>query len=103
VKWLLWLYPPRWRRRYAEELLALIDQQGWSLRSALDVLRGAVDAWLHPELAASMAAPATAGAARPPRDSDCCSNVTASRRTCSSRPRRRMLQILLDGPSLPEK
>jgi ClpA/ClpB-like protein len=52
VKWLLWLYPPRWRRRYGEEFLAVLEERGFSLMMLLDVLRGALDARLHPELVA---------------------------------------------------
>jgi hypothetical protein len=52
VKWLLWLYPRRWRSRYGDEFLVLLEQRGVSPTMLLDVLRGAVDAWLHPELGA---------------------------------------------------
>lgn len=56
MKWWLWLYPTRWRRRYGEEFSALIQDRGWSIRTGFDVLRGAVDAWLHPDLAETSAA-----------------------------------------------
>jgi hypothetical protein len=52
VKWLLWLYPRRWRRRYGEEFLAVLQERGLSVMMLLDVLRSALDAWLHPELVA---------------------------------------------------
>ena len=60
MSWLLWLYPRRWRRRYADEFLALMEARPLSPSVVLDVLRGALDAWLHPELGAAPA-PATAG------------------------------------------
>jgi hypothetical protein len=50
MKWLLWLYPTRWRRRYADEFLALLEERGFSVTILFDVLGGALDAWLHPEL-----------------------------------------------------
>jgi hypothetical protein len=51
VRWLLKLYPPRWRRRYEGELTELIAAHPFSLGAALDLLAGAIDAWLHPQLA----------------------------------------------------
>jgi ATP-dependent Clp protease ATP-binding subunit ClpC len=63
MRWLLWLYPPRWRRRYADELLALLEERGASIGLLLDVLVGAVDAWLHPDLAAPQAVAAVATSA----------------------------------------
>ena len=56
MKWLLCLYPPRWRRRYGDEFAAVMQDRGWSITAAFDVLRGALDAWLHPDLASSSAA-----------------------------------------------
>jgi ATP-dependent Clp protease ATP-binding subunit ClpA len=41
------LYPSWWRRRYGEEAAAIAEQTPLSLRSWLDVLWGAVDAWTH--------------------------------------------------------
>jgi hypothetical protein len=65
VKWWLRLYPPRWRRRYGEEFAALIRDRGWSIATAFDVLRGAADAWLHPDLVETSAALQAASASRP--------------------------------------
>lgn len=42
------LYPPAWRRRYGDEMLALLEVGPLRSRVRLDLLRGAVDAWLHP-------------------------------------------------------
>jgi hypothetical protein len=48
MKWLVRLYPAWWRKRYGEEFLALLEQQTPTPRIALDILRGALDARLHP-------------------------------------------------------
>ena len=47
---LLRLYPKTWRRRYGEELEGLLAGRPLTLSLTLDVLRGALDARLHPEL-----------------------------------------------------
>ena len=44
---LIHLYPTAWRRRYADEMLATLEQRHVRARDRLDLLRGAVDAWLH--------------------------------------------------------
>ena len=49
MTWLLALYPPRWRRRYGRELRALIDAQPFSPQTAIDLIAGAIDAWLEPQ------------------------------------------------------
>lgn len=48
---LLRAYPRKWRERYGAELQALVGEQRVSLRLCMDLLRGAADAHLHPELA----------------------------------------------------
>ena len=48
---LLRLYPRAWRERYLAEVAALLDERPPSLRDRLDLLRGAADAWLHPQVA----------------------------------------------------
>jgi hypothetical protein len=40
---LLRLYPRAWRARYGDELLALIEDQPWSIGAALDLFLGAVE------------------------------------------------------------
>lgn len=50
MTWLLVLYPPRWRRRYGEELCALIGTRPFSFASMVDVIAGAIDAWLDPQM-----------------------------------------------------
>ena len=42
------LYPPAWRERYGDEMRALIEAGPLRRRDRLDLLRGALDAWLHP-------------------------------------------------------
>jgi hypothetical protein len=49
---LLRLYPPRWRQRYEKEVGALVDEQPLGAGVVLDLLRGAFDAHIHPELGA---------------------------------------------------
>jgi hypothetical protein len=46
---MLKLYPPRWRRRYGDEFADLIGQQRFSLRTAMDIIGGAIDAWTQPQ------------------------------------------------------
>ncbi len=45
---LLRLYPRAWRRRYEPEMLDLLGSSRAGLRARLDLVRGALDAWLHP-------------------------------------------------------
>ena len=49
MTWLLKLYPPRWRRRYGEEFLALIAPQRFSFATVFDIIGGAIDAWTQPQ------------------------------------------------------
>ena len=51
MKRLLGLYPKRWTERYGAELAAFIEGRPASVALVLDLLRGAIDAHLHPELA----------------------------------------------------
>jgi hypothetical protein len=48
---LLALYPRAWRRRYEEEFRELLAARPPTLRDRLDIVLGAVDARLHPQLA----------------------------------------------------
>jgi hypothetical protein len=56
VTWLIRLYPPAWRRRYGRELAELMATQPASYGMAIDLIAGAIDAWLKPQ--SSTAAPA---------------------------------------------
>jgi hypothetical protein len=45
---LLKLYPPVWRARYGDEMASLLDERPPGARERVDLVRGALDAWLHP-------------------------------------------------------
>lgn len=57
MTWFIRLYPPAWRRRYGRELAELISSRPASFGMAVDLVAGAVDAWLNPQ--SSTAAMAT--------------------------------------------
>ena len=46
MRWLLKLYPPAWRRRYEDEMAALLEDQRAGRRTVIDLIRGAADAWI---------------------------------------------------------
>ena len=50
MKWLIQLYPEAWRKRYGDEFATVLASQHASLGLVLDVLGGAVDARLHPQI-----------------------------------------------------
>lgn len=50
MKWMLRLYPARWRERYGEEFYTVLSSQRASFGLVLDVLAGALDARLHPQI-----------------------------------------------------
>jgi hypothetical protein len=50
MNWLLRLYPARWRERYGEEFGAVLASQSASVGLVLNVLAGAIDAYLHPQI-----------------------------------------------------
>jgi hypothetical protein len=62
MKWLLRLYPRSWRDRYGEEFEALLAAHSLSPSLAIDLIAGAIDARLHPQLAVR------APAAKPPNE-----------------------------------
>ena len=49
MTWLIGLYPPAWRRRYGRELAELLATQPASVRTVIDLVAGAVDAWFNPQ------------------------------------------------------
>ena len=51
MKMLLALYPRGWRRRYAAEFAAVLDEQRPSAGLVIDVVLGAIDAHLDPQVA----------------------------------------------------
>ena len=46
---LLWLYPPAWRARYGDEFREIVGSRRASLGVVIDIVAGAVDAWLQPQ------------------------------------------------------
>jgi hypothetical protein len=59
---LIALYPREWQRRYGEELAALLETGGLSARDRIDLVRGAVDAHLHPSRPSMLPVVAAVGA-----------------------------------------
>jgi drug/metabolite transporter (DMT)-like permease len=57
MTWLLQLYPARWRERYGEEFGAVLASQRASVGLVLDVLGGAIDAHLYPQIQHSRSKP----------------------------------------------
>lgn len=62
MTWLIKLYPPSWRRRYGRELSDLIATQPASFSTAVDLIAGAVDAWINPQSSTAAVAADTKGA-----------------------------------------
>jgi hypothetical protein len=48
VSWILSLYPRRWRERYQEEMMALLEEYTITLKTIFDLFLGALDARLDP-------------------------------------------------------
>ena len=57
-------YPARWRERYGEEIADLLATEPPSVPRAVDMLRGLIDAHLHPELVDSALAAVPAAGER---------------------------------------
>jgi hypothetical protein len=57
-------YPARWRERYGEEIADLLATELPSVHRAVDVLRGLIDAHLHPDLVDSALAAVPAAGER---------------------------------------
>jgi len=57
MNWLLQLYPARWRQRYGEEFEAVLAGRRASVGLVLDVLGGAIDAHLYPQIQKSNSKP----------------------------------------------
>lgn len=53
------LYPAAWRERYEAEFLRLLQERPIGVQGSVDVVRGAVDAQLHPELIGAVPQPLT--------------------------------------------
>jgi hypothetical protein len=63
---LLALYPQNWRRRYGEEIAYMLREKRLSVSLVVDLVRGASDAHLHPELAGPLLAAAGGGTIQVP-------------------------------------
>lgn len=63
MRWLLWLYPRDWRKRYGDEFLALLEQNGVSMPDFVDILIGAAIARIRPSTAVKADASRTGGRA----------------------------------------
>ena len=50
MRWLVRLYPAAWRQRYGDEFAAVLAEQRGSLGLVIDVVGGAADAWMHPQV-----------------------------------------------------
>jgi hypothetical protein len=57
MRTLLRLYPAAWRERYGDEVAALLEEHPPTLLDHLDLIRGALDARLHPQVPGAAAAP----------------------------------------------
>ena len=47
---LLRLYPRAWRERYGDEFLAIVGDRGLGLQQTIDIVSGAIDAWLSADV-----------------------------------------------------
>ena len=59
------LYPPAWRERYLAEFAELLAERPPSLRDRFDIVRGAADAWLRPQVAGRPPRPDARGRSLP--------------------------------------
>jgi hypothetical protein len=50
MRWLLRLYPAAWRERYGEEFSEVLAGQRASIGLVLDVIAGAIDAHMYPQI-----------------------------------------------------
>ncbi len=53
------LYPSAWRERYGAEFVALLDERPPNALDRLDIVRGAIDARIHPQVLDDPTEPAT--------------------------------------------
>ena len=67
MTWLIKLYPPAWRRRYGRELAELIATRPASFGTAIDLVAGAIDAWLNPQSSTAAAVDAKGTEAMVPK------------------------------------
>lgn len=60
---LLALYPGDWRQRYEPEVAWILEREPLTMRTRLDLVRGAIDARLHPDAASPLPVLAAVAAA----------------------------------------
>lgn len=58
---LLRLYPRAWRDRYGEEFLEVVGQGSVTLQQTIDIVSGAIDAWLSTDVRAATRVAAVGG------------------------------------------
>jgi hypothetical protein len=58
---LLHLYPRAWRDRYGEEFLATVGEGALRAQQIIDIVAGAIDAWLSPDVRRTTQAPQASG------------------------------------------
>jgi len=63
VERLLRLYPRAWRERYGDEFLAVVGESGMGVQQTIDIVSGAIDAWLSSDVrnATRVSSAATSG------------------------------------------
>ena len=59
---LIRLYPRAWRERYGEEFLSTIGDQALHVQQIIDIVAGAIDAWLSPPIRRQLRAVSRDGA-----------------------------------------
>jgi hypothetical protein len=57
---LLRLYPRAWRERYGEEFLAMVGDDPLTVQQVIDMVSGAIDAWLSADVRRATMAPGVA-------------------------------------------
>jgi hypothetical protein len=78
---LIRLYPPAWRARYGDEFLALAGDRPATLRQTIDIVAGAIDAWLTADVRrATLAGAASAGGGHMPKSLTCATQPTITTR-----------------------
>ena len=56
------LYPRQWRERYGDEFIEVVGEKKLSAQQTIDILAGAVDAWISPSVRASVRSSAAGNA-----------------------------------------
>ena len=58
---LMQLYPRSWRERYGDEFTDFVGDRPLSLQQSIDIVSGAIDAWISPSVRASVRGAAAGG------------------------------------------